>query len=112
MIASMRPSRRPLHRPLRGTSFFLRPAEAGSRIAHRSVLAADPALIADLVEEVEQVGVMDLADIRLVPSGIAGDLDMRIVAGERADLGGEIALHDLHVIEVELELQIGPADAL
>src|SRR5207245_6191966 len=90
----------------------LRPNEPGDRVDLRPVLAADPAGKARLVEQVEQIGVMDLADIGLVPSRIAGDLDMRVVAGERADLGGEVTLHDLHMVEVELELQIGPADAL
>src|SRR5713226_1489493 len=91
---------------------FLGPAEPSNRVAFRPVLAADPAGKANLVEEVEQIGVMDLADIRLVPSGVAGNLDMRVVAGESADLGGEVALHDLDMVEVELELQVGPADAL
>src|SRR5207302_3436615 len=91
---------------------FLRPAEAGEGVALWPVLAADPALVADLVEQIEQIRVMDLADIRLVPSRIAGDLDMRVMAGERAHLGREIALHDLHVIEVELQLEVWPADPL
>src|SRR5439155_1344419 len=91
---------------------FLGPTEASEGVSLRPVLAADPALVADLVEQVEQIGVMDLADIRLVPPGIAGDLHMRVMAGERAHLGREIALHDLYVIEVELQLEVGPADPL
>src|SRR5437763_14142253 len=91
---------------------FPGPAEAGGGIALRPVFAADPALVADLVEQVEQIRVMDLADIRLVAAGVAGDLHMRVMAGQRADLAAEIALHDLHVIEVELQFQIGPADRL
>src|SRR5258706_13349206 len=81
---------------------FPGPAEAGEGVALWPVFAADPALVADLVEQIEQIGVMDLADIGLVPPRIAGDLDMRVMAGESAHLGREIALHDLHVIEVEL----------
>src|SRR5438105_11466488 len=52
---------------------FLGPAEAGQGVAIWPVLAADPALVADLVEQIEQKGVMDLADIGLVPPGVAGD---------------------------------------
>src|SRR5258705_5421821 len=85
----------------------LGPAEARERLVLWTVLAADPALIADLVEQIEQIGVMDFTDIRLVPPRIAGDLHMRVMPGERA-----IALHDLHVIEVELELQVRPPDPL
>src|SRR5436190_16604917 len=53
---------------------FFRPAEAGESVAPRPVFAADPALVADLVEQVEQIGVMDLADIGFVAPRIAGDL--------------------------------------
>src|SRR5436305_8867727 len=84
----------------------LGPAEARERVALWPVLAADPALIADLVEQIEQIGVMDFADIRLVPAGIAGDLHMRVMTGKRAHLCRQIALHDLHVIKVELELEV------
>ena len=43
-------------------------------------------------------------------AGVAGDLDMRVAAGERLDMVREVALHDLHMVKVELELQIGVAD--
>src|SRR5437870_26339 len=82
----------------------LRPAEPGRRLPFWPVFAADPAGVADLVEEIEQEGVVDLADIGLVAAGIAGDLYMFVAAGERADLMGQITLHDLNMIEVELEL--------
>src|SRR3954468_17576659 len=52
----------------------LRPPQAAHGISLRPVFAPDPALVADLVEQVEQVGVVELADIRLVPPGGAGDL--------------------------------------
>src|ERR1700730_13049759 len=84
----------------------LRPAKPGDRVAAGPVLAADPALVADLVEQVEEVRVIDLADIRLVPARRAGDLDMRVQTGQFRDRRRQIAAHDLHVIEVELEPQI------
>src|SRR5882672_8768624 len=87
----------------------LGPAEAGSGLALRTVFAADPAGITELIKEIEQERVVDLPDIGLVPAGIAGDLDMRITAGERPDAVSEIALHDLHMVEIELQLQIGVA---
>src|SRR6266850_8251163 len=80
----------------------LGPAKAGHRLPLRAVFAADPAGITQLVEEIEQELVVDLPDIGLVPAGIAGDLDMRIVPGERSDAMSEVALHDLHMIEIEL----------
>ncbi len=38
-----------------------RPAEARHRAGGWPVLAADPALVAELVEKIEQIGVIDLA---------------------------------------------------
>src|SRR5215469_8879456 len=89
-----------------------RPAESGASFAPRPVLAADPAGIAELVEKVEQIRVIDLADIRLVATGVAGDLHVWVMAGQRSNAVREVALHDLHMIKVELELQIGMPDAL
>ena len=48
------------------------PAEPGHGVAFRPVLAADPALVADLVEQIEQIGVMDLAEETF--STLMGDL--------------------------------------
>src|ERR1700732_3290207 len=83
------------------------PAEPGRRLRLGTIFAADPARVAEFVEQIEQEGMVDLADIRLVAARVAGDLHMRVVAGERADAVREIAFHDLHMVEVELELEIG-----
>ena len=45
-------------------------------------------------------------------AGVAGDLHMRIVAGEGPHAMREIALHDLHMVEVELQLEVGVPDPL
>ena len=37
---------------------------------------------------------------------------MRVTAGESADAVSEVALHDLHMIEVELQFQVRVADPL
>src|SRR5215470_1070020 len=76
------------------------PAKPGLGLPLRPIFAADPAGIAEFVEQIEQEGIVDLADIRLVPAGVAGDLHMRVMAGKRADALREIALHDLHMIKV------------
>src|SRR4029077_2206559 len=57
------------------------PAEARPGLALWPIFAADPSRITELVEQIEQVRVTDLADIRLVPAGIAGNLYMRILTG-------------------------------
>src|SRR5205085_6259516 len=70
------------------------PAEPGSRLALGPILAPNPPRIAQFVKEIEEERVVDLADIGLITAGIAGDLHMRVVAGENADAVGEVALHE------------------
>ena len=43
----------------------------------------------------------------LVAAGHAGDLDVADVRQPAADLGGEVALHHLRVVEIELHAQVG-----
>src|SRR5260370_1027345 len=56
---------------------FLRPAEAGRRRGLGLVLEPDVTLVAQTVEDIEQVEVVGLTDVGLVAVGIAGDLHMR-----------------------------------
>ena len=69
--------------------------------------ASDPALIAKTIEEIEKKSEIDLAVARLVPPRHVGDLHMRIAAEEVADMLREIAFHDLAMIEIELQRDIG-----
>src|SRR5258707_1241729 len=78
----------------------------------RISFASDPALVAELVEQVVEEGIIDLADIRLVAAGIAGDLDVADARHQALGALGEIALHDLAVIEVELQPRIVAGDAV
>src|SRR5712692_11362458 len=89
-----------------------RPAEAFDRAGGGAVFAADPAVITQLVEQIEEIGVVDLAAVGLVAVGHAGDLDMGVAPGEAAQMDGEITLHDLAVIEVELQFDVVAADAV
>src|SRR5579864_8563078 len=88
------------------------PAEARERARLRPVLAADPAGIAELVQEIEQIGEVDLALIGLVPAGNIGDLHMRVAAPEVPRVLREVALGDLAVIEIELQPDIWALDAI
>ena len=81
-------------------------------LVERLVFAADPAGIADLVEMLEQEGIVDLAGARLVAAGIVGELDMRDARQIGLHGAGEIALHDLHVIDVVLHEEIVRADVV
>ena len=51
-----------------------------------SVFAADPAAVAERVDQVEQVAVVDFADIGLVALGHAGDLQVADAAGRQVAL--------------------------
>ena len=56
--------------------------------------------------------IVDLARPRLVPAGIVGDLDMRDAVEIRLDGAGEIPLHDLHVVDIVLEVEVFRAHAV
>src|SRR5438477_2482054 len=91
---------------------LLRPAETGGRRRLGLVLEPDIALVAEAIEDIEQVEMVGLADVGLVAVGVAGDLHVR---GEREQpLGAllQIALGHLQVIEVELQLEMRRADFL
>src|SRR6266851_9479736 len=96
--------------PLTADTVFLRPAKPGERCALRTVLAADPAGIAELVQKIVEEGIVDLADIGLVAARRAGDLDVADARHQLLGALGEIALHDLAVIEVELQPRIVARD--
>ena len=58
----------------------------------------------------EQERIVDFAGARLVAAGIVGELDMRDPRQVLLHRAGEIALHDLHVIDVVLQEEIVRAD--
>src|SRR3954451_17534013 len=82
------------------------PAQAFLGLALRLVLAADPAVVADVVEMAEQERVIDFTGSRLVAARIVGKLDMGDPGQVLLDRAGEIAFHDLHVIDVVLDEDI------
>ena len=61
-----------------------------------------------LVEE----RIVDLARPRLVPAGIVGDLDVRDAVEVCLDGPGEIPLHDLHVVDIVLKIEVVRAHAV
>src|SRR6266545_2559170 len=82
------------------------PAETFVGPALRLVLAADPAVVADRVEEAEQETIIDFAGARFIAPRIVGELhvrDLRAVGLERIR---ELAFHPLHVVDVVLHVQV------
>src|SRR5215203_4069337 len=82
------------------------PTEALDRRRPRLVFAPDPAAITNSVEMAEQEGIVDLAGTRLVAAGIIGKLDMGDAGQVLLHGARNIALHDLHVVDVVLHEQI------
>jgi len=72
----------------------------------RLVFAADPATITDLVEITKQEGIVDFAGAGLVAAGVIGQLDVCDAVEMLLYSRGEVALHDLHVIDVILDEEI------
>src|SRR5690606_39618422 len=59
-----------------GLAPAVQPAQARAGVAVRPVLAAHPAVVAERIEQREQVGVMELAPVGLLPIRHARDLHM------------------------------------
>ncbi|KAG0738589.1 hypothetical protein G6F24_017571 [Rhizopus arrhizus] len=88
----------------------LGPAQPGGRAGLGAVFAADPAGVAQRVDPLEQVGIVQFAQVGLVPVGHAGDLDVADARHIALQLHGDVAFDDLAVIAVELHFQVGCAD--
>src|SRR5262247_3289396 len=78
-----------------GSQVRPRPAQSFRRRPGRLVLATNPALVAQLVDELEQERVIDLARAGLVAARVIGQLHMRNALQIALDGWREIAFHDL-----------------
>src|SRR5436190_24031557 len=80
------------------------PTEPRRGAGLRPVLASDPAVVAQCVDDVEQVVVVQLAEVGLMPLGHAGDLQVADAAGGQvaAQPHRDVAFDDLAVVEVHL----------
>ena len=78
----------------------------------RFVFAADPAGVAQAVEQVKEVGVVDFAGAWLVAAWVVGDLDVADVRQIGFDGARQIALDDLRVVKIELQFHIFTVDGL
>ncbi|QTK81675.1 Hypothetical protein AT6N2_L0801 [Agrobacterium tumefaciens] len=83
---------------------------AGGR--RRSIFAADPSFVTKFIQALEDEIVVDLARPRLMTSGIIGDLNVADSVLQALEGRDEIALHDLHVVEVILYQQVGMPDTV
>ena len=58
-------------------------------------------------------GIVDLLlVVEFAPAGVSGGVDVADVVVMLADPADDVAVHDLHVIDVEQQFQAGRADAL
>src|SRR5258707_3517145 len=85
---------------------FLPPRQAVGGLPGWNVFRADPPLVAEPVDQVEQGRKVDLARSGLMPVGNIGDLHMPYSTEVGLDSLGEIVSHDSHVKEVVLQFEI------
>src|SRR5580704_11574301 len=104
------PSRRILLAPFRHDAVFFCPAEPVLGAGARLVFAADPARIAGTVDCLEHGGIIDLAFVGLPARRHRGDLHVADHGEEFFEALEQIARHDLHVVEIELDAHIRRAD--
>src|SRR3546814_867991 len=88
----------------------LHPAQGLHCATGRAVFAADPAVVTQIVKQVEEIGVIHFTGVGLMPFWYAGDLYMAHMRLKFTEGHGDIAFHDLHVIEVHLHFKVGLAD--
>ena len=93
-------------------SIGLRPVQPVKGAARGPVFATDPAVVAEAVEQIEKIRKVHFTDVRLVALGNAGDLYVPDVREIRTDVGRQIAVHDLAVIEIHLQPGIRRAHGL
>src|SRR5947209_4077941 len=89
-----------------------KPAESCFRPGPRAVFAADKAVIAQPVEFLEEERKVQFAAVGLVATGYASDLDMADERHEPAQRHRDVAVQNLAVIDIELQLQIRPRELL
>ena len=88
------------------------PLLAGRRVTSRPEFAPYPAGIAQLVDQLEQIGIVDFDQVRFMPVRHAADLDMTNTVYVPMQFSGQVALDDLAVVAVELNLQAAGAHFL
>ena len=84
----------------------VRPAEPLFRSRQGNVFAADPPFVPHIVDGGEDIRVVDLACAGLVTPRRIGYLDVTDAAQILLHRGGQVSLHDLHVVHVVLQPQI------
>src|SRR5581483_3640360 len=98
-------SRRRCSRASRPCSrIFREPAETVGGLAARIVFATDEAGVAEPVDLLEHERIIQLLAVGLVARGNAGDLHMTDDRDHRAQVHRDVAMNDLAVIDVELQL--------
>lgn len=88
------------------------PAQAFGGTPARMIFAANPASIAQIVNEIEEIWIVDFTHVWLVSPRIPGNLKMSDDLEMGANLLGQVATHDLTMVQVHLQQQIVAPDFL
>src|SRR5450755_822470 len=84
----------------------LGPAQAILGAPARPVFGADPTAVAKPVHRLEYIAVIDLALVRLVAAWHRGALQVADHGQVLLKAMEQIAAHDLHMVEIELEAKV------
>src|SRR5580658_4837428 len=71
----------------------LHPSQACDRLSRGAIFATEPSLIADFVEQAEEIFVANLAGVGFIAFRATGDLDVPAVRRVELELGGEVPFH-------------------
>src|SRR5262249_39062837 len=108
----LRPSTEPHHctasAPLRRAGVTAHPRKSVFGAAARLILGGDPTAIPHGIECGPDRRIIDLALVRLGTRRHGGDLHVADQRQMALDAPDQVALHDLHVIAVELDLDVRP----
>src|ERR1039458_2287144 len=84
-----------------------KPAQTVYGVASGTVFTADPTVIPDIVQQIEEISIANFARIGFVAFRNAGHLNVGAVGSVPPQLGGDVAFHNLHVVTIHLHLEIG-----
>src|SRR5450830_1929437 len=90
----------------------LEPTQTRFGGGQRLVFTANPTLITDAIQMLEQEPIVDLPSPRFVAPRVIRQLDMVDLTQVRGQGPGQITFHDLHVIDVVLQEQVSAAHLL
>ena len=87
--------------------YFVPPGQTCLGSAYWAVFAADPVLVIQGFQLLEQEGVVNFTCTGFVATGIVGDLDVTNTAQVLFECASQVTCDDLSVVEIQLHGDVG-----